>query len=84
MFAQVVVVDWSFGWWPMWPLAGSHYSWMGIGAEVGTIALLLLVTCPLWLGMVLINEHEVGVVIKKFAARKLPPGQLIALESEAG
>ena len=36
------------------------------------------------LGMVLIRETQVGVVVKKFAARSLPPGQLFALASEAG
>ena len=84
MFAQVIVEDWSFGWWPLWPFAGSHYSWMGIGMEAGALAFAALVTSPVWLGMVLINEHEVGVVIKKFSARQLPPGQLIALDGEAG
>ena len=84
MFAQVIVQDWSLGWWPLWPFAGSHYSWIGIGMEFGTLALMALVMSPIWLGMVLINEHTVGVVIKKFSARQLPPGQLIALDGEAG
>ncbi len=34
-------------------------------------------------GIVIIREHEVGIVVKKFGPR-LPPGQLIALEGEAG
>ena len=35
------------------------------------------------LGLVIINEREVGVIVKKFGAR-LPAGQLIALKGEAG
>ena len=84
MFAQIMVQDWSFGWWPVWPLAGSHFTWWGIGAETSVILLVLFGTSPIWLGMVLINEHQVGIVIKKFGSRQLPPGQLIALNGEAG
>ncbi|MFN8457834.1 MAG: flotillin family protein [Anaerolineae bacterium] len=36
------------------------------------------------LGVVVINERQVGVVVKKFASRALPPGQLVALHGEAG
>lgn len=36
------------------------------------------------LGLVIINERQVGVVIKKFSRRNLPPGQFIALNGEAG
>ena len=36
------------------------------------------------LGMVLIHEQQVGVVIKRFASRSLPPGRLVALDQEAG
>ena len=36
------------------------------------------------LGMVFIREHEVGIVIKRFAMKNLPPGQIIALNGEAG
>lgn len=47
----------------------------------GVIGLGVLV----WLsGLVLINEQQVGIVVKRFAARSLPPGWLIALEGEAG
>ena len=35
------------------------------------------------LGLVIINEREVGVIVKKFGTR-LPAGQLIALKGEAG
>lgn len=36
------------------------------------------------LGMVRIDENQVGVVIKKFATNKLPSGALVALNGEAG
>ncbi len=36
------------------------------------------------LGLVLIRETQVGIVVKKFAARSLSPGQLLALAGEAG
>jgi len=34
--------------------------------------------------MVLISERQVGIVVKKFAARNLAPGRLVALNGEAG
>lgn len=36
------------------------------------------------LGAVMIDERQVGIVIKRFASRSLPPGRLLALEGEAG
>ncbi|MFQ5421264.1 MAG: hypothetical protein ACE5EY_12980, partial [Anaerolineae bacterium] len=56
-------------------------------ATTGLITLLIgllgLVTLILFarslLGMVIINEREVGIIIKKFGSR-LAPGQLIALK----
>src|SRR5213594_4557011 len=39
---------------------------------------------PVLLGAVLIRERQVGIVVKKFGARSLPPGHLIALAGEAG
>lgn len=38
------------------------------------------------LGLVVIREHQVGVVVKKFSTKNLalPPGQLIALNGEPG
>ncbi len=50
--------------------------WVSLGA--GLLILYWL------LGLVLIRETQVGVVVKKFAARSLPPGQLFALAGEAG
>jgi uncharacterized membrane protein YqiK len=35
-------------------------------------------------GAVLIRERQVGIIIKKFGSRSLPPGRLIALNGEAG
>ncbi len=35
-------------------------------------------------GGVFIREQELGIVIKRFAMKNLPPGQLIALRGEAG
>ena len=47
-------------------------------------ALFLLVTAPIWLGVVVIGERQVGVVVKKFSRRTLPVGRLVALDGEAG
>lgn len=44
----------------------------------------LLVFSPLLTGSVLIRERQVGIVVKRFATRSLAPGQLIALNGEAG
>lgn len=52
--------------------------------ERGALAVSALFLAPLLLGVVLIRENQVGVVVKKFARRSLPAGQLIALDSEAG
>lgn len=35
-------------------------------------------------GLVIISERQVGVVIKRFSSKSLPPGRLIALNGEAG
>ncbi|MEB3294913.1 MAG: SPFH domain-containing protein [Synechococcales bacterium] len=35
-------------------------------------------------GLIVIGEREVGIVTKKFSAKTLPAGRLIALEGEAG
>ncbi len=48
------------------------------------LGLAFLVFSPLLLGLVVIHETQVGVVVKKFARRHLPAGQLIALNDEAG
>jgi uncharacterized membrane protein YqiK len=46
--------------------------------------LLLLILLPVLLGVIHIREMQVGIVVKRFSTRNLPPGQLIALEGEAG
>jgi len=43
----------------------------------------LLILIPLS-GLVIIGERQVGIVAKKFSLRALKPGQLIALNGEAG
>src|SRR2546426_12836761 len=50
---------------------------------IGT-TLFLLAFGPLVLGAVFIRERQVGIVVKKFGARSLAPGQLIALAGESG
>ena len=47
----------------------------------GIIALLVLFY---WVSGVYLNEQQVGLVIKRFALRQLPPGEIIALRGEAG
>ena len=52
-----------------------------------TVVIVLLVAAwllPSLLGVVFIRERQVGVVVKKFGSRSLPPGRLIALAGEAG
>ena len=53
-------------------------------AIVGIFALAVVALfAKSFLGLVVVNEREVGVVIRKFG-RALPPGKLIATNSEAG
>src|SRR5438128_6301005 len=51
---------------------------------VGFIVLGLILFGPLVLGAVLIQERQVGIVVKRFGRRRLAPGRLIALGGEAG
>ena len=51
---------------------------------VSALVVLVLLTAPVWLGVVVIGERQVGVVVKKFSNRALPVGRLIALDGEAG
>ncbi len=51
---------------------------------VGVVVVFALFFIPLLLGAVLIQERQVGIVVKRFGARELPPGRLIALEGESG
>ena len=56
--------------------------------DMTPIDILMALAAPvlLWLllGPVYVRENRVGLVIKRFAARQLPPGALIALNGEAG
>ena len=63
-------------------------SLFGIGVP-GWALLFIIVGCllllgPFLTGATLIHERQVGVVIKRFAGSSLAPGQLIALNGEAG
>lgn len=44
----------------------------------------LAVLTWLFLGVKFIREREVGIVVKRWGLRNLPPGQIIALNGEAG
>src|SRR5204863_1080564 len=48
------------------------------------IVLILAWLSPILLGTVFIRERQVGIVVKKFGSRSLPPGRFIALAGEAG
>jgi uncharacterized membrane protein YqiK len=52
--------------------------------EWSVAILVLVLAAPILLGAVLIRERQVGVVIKRFGARSLAPGRLVALQGEAG
>ncbi len=52
--------------------------------ERGILAFAALWMAPILLGVVIIRENQVGIIIKRFSARSLPAGQLIALDGEAG
>jgi len=43
-----------------------------------------LVVLVLGLGLVVISERQVGIIVKKFGGRSLPPSQFVALNGEAG
>ncbi len=64
----------------------SSYShvWMLILFAVVVVLIVCLIFLPLVTGAVRIHERQVGVVVKKFSAKSLPPGQLVALNGEAG
>jgi len=60
----------------MLAVVGAGWAW-----SAGALLLVALVVSS---GFVLIRERQVGIVIKRFAAKSLPPGRLIALADEAG
>ncbi len=53
---------------------------------IGAIAVALFVLPSITLGLVIIGERQVGIIVKRFSrgGAALPPGQLIALNGEAG
>jgi uncharacterized membrane protein YqiK len=55
----------------------------GLGITAGSILFGLFALYWL-LGIVLIDERQVGIVVKRFASQSLPPGRLLALNQEAG
>ncbi|XWK86571.1 MAG: flotillin family protein [Phormidium sp.] len=56
-----------------------------IYAVGGVVVILIFLPKIGWiLGLIVIGEREVGIVTKKFSAKSLPAGKLIALNSEAG
>src|SRR3990172_5663141 len=55
-----------------------------VGVVVGLIVPLGVVFPSVLLGLVIINEQQVGIVIKNFGSKSLPHGKLIALNGEPG
>src|SRR5213592_197835 len=51
---------------------------------IGITVLAFLIFVPLVLGAVLIQERQVGIVVKRFGGSGLEPGRLVALNGEAG
>jgi uncharacterized membrane protein YqiK len=51
---------------------------------IAGLCVVVLVFLLLLLGVVVIGERQVGVVVRKFGRRDLPPGRLVALDGEAG
>src|SRR6266571_4445024 len=45
---------------------------------------ILAMLAPVLTGAAFIRERQVGIVVKKFGARSLAPGRLVALAGEAG
>jgi uncharacterized membrane protein YqiK len=66
---------------PVYPVLGDISL---VAVEWSAAVLLLIMFSPVLLGAVLIRERQVGVVVKRFGGRPLPPGRLVALAGEAG
>lgn len=60
------------------------FQWLPTLMIIAAIFLLGGLFLTMILGIVVINERQVGIVVKKFSGRGLPPGQLIALHGESG
>lgn len=69
---------------PALALAIAAFVLAGGWVECAVLAAFALFFAPILLGLVVIREDQVGVVIRKFARRNLAPGELIALNGEAG
>lgn len=63
------------------PMLGAISAFWGFLAAFVFVALVIV---PMLLGARLIQEREVGIVVKRFGGNSLAPGRLIALEGEAG
>jgi uncharacterized membrane protein YqiK len=57
---------------------------MTIWIVLGLVVFALFSIGPLVLGAVLIQERQVGIVVKRFGFKALEPGRLVALNGEAG
>lgn len=59
---------------------------IGVGIAAIVIAALIFVLPGVIVGLVIIGERQVGVVVKRFSfsGKSLPPGKLIATQSEPG
>src|SRR5436305_5586780 len=62
-------------------LLGALSPWFGF---LAVVLVFLILFGPLVLGAVLIQQRQVGIVVKRFGRRRLAPGLLIALGGEAG
>ncbi len=73
---QITTVQIQPGSWqiPIWTYA--------IGSTV--LTLIFLPKIGWILGLIVVSDREVGIIIKKFSSRSLPPGQIVALDGEAG
>jgi uncharacterized membrane protein YqiK len=61
-----------------WNVLGVDIGWYVVGTVVFLILYLFISSS------VLIRERSVGIVIKRFSAKSLAPGRLVALDGEAG
>ncbi|HSI82460.1 MAG: SPFH domain-containing protein [Candidatus Methylacidiphilales bacterium] len=62
-------------------LVGGSWPWW---VHLAIWSLVVLLFLPRLTGAVLIHEWEVGLVVKKFGSTQLAPGEIIALNGEAG
>ena len=48
------------------------------------VVVLVIVAVASMMGLVIISERQVGIIVKRFSSKPLPPDRLIALNGEAG